>query len=96
MIRQGRHEAKTHQRQRDPATPGRHVLSPLRRVAQRQLCPRQPGAGATEHHGQIARADDVDPDGMRGSMAVADGAQFRPARLLNRNQLTPATSAIER
>ena len=54
---------------------GRHVLDPLRRVDQRQVAAGQAGAGAAEHHGEIADADDVDAERMRRAVIVADRAQ---------------------
>ena len=69
-----------HQRQRDPAAAGRHVLDPLRRVDERQVAAGQPGAGAAEHHGEIADADDVDAERMRRAVVVADRAQRQARR----------------
>ena len=44
--------------ERDPATAGRHVLHPLRRVDERQLRTGKTGTSAAKHNRQIARPDD--------------------------------------
>ncbi len=65
------------ERQRDPAASGGHVLHPLRRIDERELRAGKAGTGAAEHHGKIARADDVDAERMGRGMAVADRTQFQ-------------------
>ena len=79
-ISAGQHAQRTpggkhHQRQRDPAAPGSHVLHPLRRVDERQEAAGESRASAAEHHGEIADADDVDAERMRRAVIVANRAQ---------------------
>ena len=81
--------SKNHQRQGDPAAPGRHVLGPERCLHNRQIGPSQPGAGAAKEQRCIANCHNRVADGVRCVVVLTNCANDQSGSRLCQSPADP-------